>query len=565
MRNVSLLGLSVLLAACGEATLSTTTEPGDCLGCATPSATASSALSSVVALPQPGTIDAPQEGWALYDPSIDTTWNCGGTVLRPGVQAFKDYAARFGIVGNSYGGCQTGFHPIGQALDVYLDGSTVAALQPFADWLVANNGEMTRRLGIVQVIFNYRIWRSYSGGAGPQGGWGPYGGADHHTSHVHISFNEAGATGSTSFFTEVINGGGAHPVDAALPPFTVTAADLRLASVGGNRLLDTRNTGPLAPNVVTTAFTADQVGGASAVALGVTLVVPVADAFLSVAGTGVGSTSSVNAAAGTVRANQTLASLSGGAVSMLSNQLTHVVLDEQGRFGGSGAGFVALGPARALDTRAGAFLAAGEVRALPLGSVGVPASAVAAQLGLVALPRGAAGFISVLACGDGVTTSAVNFSTSQVASSSALAAVRGGAVCLFANVDTDVVVDVAGYYDAGGASLFLTEPARLLDTRTGEGGWVGRPLGGQVLRLELSGMPGWAGSSAVAFNLTSVEATAQNFARVWDCTGDPSHSNLNGTPGAAVATFGVVRSSGSLCVSTSAPQHLILDLVGVYR
>jgi GH25 family lysozyme M1 (1,4-beta-N-acetylmuramidase) len=359
---------------------------------------------------------------------------------------------------------------------------------------------------------------------------------------------------------------GAQQVAAALPAFTVAAGGLRLSSVGTQRLVDTRNTGALQAGQQVTAFTASQVGGAQAVSLGVTLIAPDADTFLSVTGgTGLSPTSSVNAKAGTVRANQTMVALTSAVASMRSLQRTHVVVDEQARFGASGAGFTAIGPTRVLDTRGAQPLAAGQVRVLPLGGAGVPASAVAAQLGLVALPRGAAGFISVIPCGEGVTTSALNFDASQVASSSALGSVRGGNVCLFSNVTTDVVVDLSGYFDVGGTSLFLSSPARILDTRTGEGGWSGMPTAGQVLRIELSAMPGWQGSSAVAFNLTGVGGLEQNFARVWDCTGAPTHSNLNGTPGTAVATFGVVRSTGSLCLVSNNPQHLILDLVGVYR
>lgn len=358
---------------------------------------------------------------------------------------------------------------------------------------------------------------------------------------------------------------GAVAVPARLPAFTVSASGLRLTSVGAERLLDTRATGALRGGVVTRAFSSSQVGGASAVALGVALVAPEADTFLSVfGGTSPAPTSTVNAIRGTVRANQTIVSLNSDVVSMLSPQTTHVVVDEQARFGTSGAGFTALGPTRALDTRGGAPLAAGQVRTVSLLPVGVPGSARAAQLGLAAIPRGQAGFISVVPCGAGVKTSAVNFDTTEVASSAALAAVSGGNVCLFSNVDVDLVIDVAGYYDAGGASLTLVQPARVLDTRTGEGGWKGRPSPNQVMRVELSSMPGWQGSSAVAFTLTGIDATAPGFARVWDCNGEASHSNQNATVGAVVATFGVVRSSGSLCITTLAPQHLVLDLVGVY-
>lgn len=565
-----------LFVACGDASLLTRHDEGsegtscsDATGIVTSGLT--SGRSSTNALPQPGTLVSALDGFAVYDESIDSTKHCGGTELREGVQAVAAYLARFGIIGKSYRGCQTGFHPVGQALDVYLDGSTVNGLRPFADWLTANGGEMARRLGVVQIFFNSRIWRSYDGGPGrPQGVWSRYNGADPHTGHIHVSFSEEAARGNTSFFSEVIRGevapSGAQQVTTGLPSFVVAAQGLWLSSVGNTRLLDTRASGALAPGEVRTAFTSAEVGGAEAVSLGVALVAPEGDSFLSVAGgSGISPTSTVNARAGTVRANQTIVSLASGVVSMRSLQRTDVVIDAQARFGRSGAGFQALGPARVLDTRGGDFLKAGQVRTLSLAPVGVPASAVAAQLGLAVIPRGAAGFLSVIGCGDAVETSSVNFDGAQVASSSALGAVRGGSVCLFSNVDADVVVDVAGFYDAGGASLSLVEPARVLDTRSGEGGWLGMPTAGQVLRLELSSMPGWQGSSAVAFNLTVVDGMSQGFARVWDCTGDPTHSNVNATPGEAVGTFGVVRSTGSLCVMTQNPQHLILDLVGVYR
>jgi hypothetical protein len=581
--NVLLMSF-LLLVSCADSVLTIQDEGGQKTFCSDneEKATVSSELTSrnaVTLLPAPGTLVTPAEGFASYDVSIDNTVNCGGLVLREGPQAFANYLRPLGIIGKSYQACQDGFHPIGQALDVYLNGSTVAGLRPFADWITANGGEMANRLGIVQVIFNRRIWRSYNNGPGRiQGAWGSYGGNDPHTGHIHISFSEAGATGSTSFFSEVIDGRIPQPpmppaptlsqqVAATFPSFTVSATGLRLSSVGANRLLDTRNTSPIEPGVVTRAFVSSQVAGATAVSLGVTLINPSGDTFLSVAGgTNAVSTSSVNAKANTVRANQTLVSLTSGVASMRTTQRAHVIIDEQARFSANGsAGFTALGPTRLLDTRNGQSLAAGEVRTVSLAALGVPATAVAAQLGLVAIPRGQPGFISVIPCGEGVSTSAVNFDGVQIASSSALGAVRNGNICIFSNVAADVIVDVAGYFAAGGASLSLTEPARILDTRSGEGGWLGMAGAGQVLRIELSSMPGWQGSSAVAFNLTSTDGREQNFVRVWDCAGDPQHSNLNGTPGTAVATFGVVRSAGSLCVMSTAPQHLILDLVGVYR
>jgi hypothetical protein len=162
---------------------------------------------SAIGLPDPGTLSSPEEGYAIYDENIDLVSACNNGEVRSGMGEVATYLAQFGIVAENYASCQTGFHPRGQALDVYVSGFD--GKQAFADWLTANDNEMARRLGIVQIVWNYHMWRSYDGGSGkPQGAFGNYGGSNPHTDHVHLSFGEAAAEGATSFFTEVINGGG---------------------------------------------------------------------------------------------------------------------------------------------------------------------------------------------------------------------------------------------------------------------------------------------------------------------------------------------------------------------
>jgi hypothetical protein len=176
-------------------------------GCATDSTDADLAAALGVGdLPLPGTLSSPIEGYAHYDASIDQTDICGGAHMRPGPQAFSDWLAPYGIVANTYGLCGSGFHPRGLALDVWIHGHD--AKEAFASWLTANHGEMARRLGLVQIIWNHSMWRSYDGGGSrPQGAWGAYGGDNAHTDHLHLSFGEAGAQAATSFFTDVIGGG----------------------------------------------------------------------------------------------------------------------------------------------------------------------------------------------------------------------------------------------------------------------------------------------------------------------------------------------------------------------
>ena len=155
-------------------------------------------------LPAPGSLSSPAEGFAAYDSSIDASGHCGDGSMRPGPQVFTDYVANFSISATTYPACG-GFHAFDQALDIWIFGHD--AKQAFANWLTANNSEMARRLGLTQIIWNHQMWRSYTGGSGPQGDWGPYNGGNPHTDHVHISFGEAGAQGVTSFFTEAIGHG----------------------------------------------------------------------------------------------------------------------------------------------------------------------------------------------------------------------------------------------------------------------------------------------------------------------------------------------------------------------
>ncbi len=56
---------------------------------------------------------------------------------------------------------------------------------------------MARRLGVMYVIYNRRIWGSYRAADG----WRHYAGANPHTDHMHISFSWPGARKQTSYWS----------------------------------------------------------------------------------------------------------------------------------------------------------------------------------------------------------------------------------------------------------------------------------------------------------------------------------------------------------------------------
>ncbi len=94
-------------------------------------------------------------------------------------------------------------HKDGRAWDWMLNVNNRADKRVAADflgWITGRGpsnvkGEMARRLGIMYVIFNRKMWSAYSGT------WHAYDGADPHTSHIHISLSWNGARAHTSFWT----------------------------------------------------------------------------------------------------------------------------------------------------------------------------------------------------------------------------------------------------------------------------------------------------------------------------------------------------------------------------
>lgn len=98
--------------------------------------------------------------------------------------------------------CSTGTseHKEGRAVDWMVNVNNTAQREAAADflsWLTADGGAEARRLGVMYVIYNSRIWSIYR----LSEGWRSYTGYSPHTDHVHISLSWAGARASTSFWS----------------------------------------------------------------------------------------------------------------------------------------------------------------------------------------------------------------------------------------------------------------------------------------------------------------------------------------------------------------------------
>ena len=137
------------------------------------------------------------------------------------------------------------------------------------------------------------------------------------------------------------------------------------------------------------------------------------------------------------------------------------------------------------------------------------------------------------------------------------------------------IADVAGWYDDGtgtsGAHYHPLTPARLLDTREGNGAPAAALSAGATLDLQVAGRGGVpaSGVSAVVLNVTVTEPKAVSFLTAFP-TGQvrPLASNLNFSGGQTVPNLVVVKlgSGGKVSLFNFAGGvHAIADVAGWYE
>jgi hypothetical protein len=89
-----------------------------------------------------------------------------------------------------------------------------------------------------------------------------------------------------------------------------------------------------------------------------------------------------------------------------------------------------------------------------------------------------------------------------------------------------------------------------------------------VLSLTVSGRGGSSASTGSAvLNIAAVDPTAAGFVTVYPCgEARPNASNLNFTAGLNIANTAVSRlgDSGRVCIYSSAPTELIVDITGYH-
>ena len=365
------------------------------------------------------------------------------------------------------------------------------------------------------------------------------------------------------------------------------------------RLVDTRNpNGPLGGPEIAAGATRTFVPSsapcgipttAAAYALNITVVPDSTLGYLTVwpAGQPQPLVSTLNSD-GRIKANAVIAPAgNNGAVSVFVTDSTHVIIDINGYFlpdnsQGAGLQFYPLPPCRVADTRGasgplgGPFLAGGATgRPFPVRSsnCNIPASAQAYSMNFTAVPHGPLGYLTVWPTGQGQPfVSTLNASTGAITANAAIIpAGSNGNISVFATNDTDLVIDVNGYFapaSAGGLDLYNVSPCRVIDTRNGGGAFTGtivvNPTGSTTGGSCLQHPP--TTPLAYVFNATVIPQGPLGFLTLWpDGQTRPVVSTLNALDGAITSNMAIVPTNNtSIDAFVTNPANLVVDIFGYF-
>jgi hypothetical protein len=245
---------------------------------------------------------------------------------------------------------------------------------------------------------------------------------------------------------------------------------------------------------------------------------------------------------------------------------------------------VPLPPCRILDTRgpSGTFgappILARVVRTIPIpsSSCNIPATAAAYALNVTVVPRtGSLGYLTVWPTGHPQpTVSTLNSPDGSVLANAAIVpAGLSGSINVFATNDTELVIDINGYFTLPATSslqFYPLAPCRVLDTRNANGTFGGPAIDGGAIRsfpILSSACNVPASAEAYSFNVTVVPHGLLGYLTAWP-TGQlqPLVSTLNSLDGTILANAAIVPAGagGSVNFFPSNTTDLVVDINGYF-
>jgi hypothetical protein len=250
----------------------------------------------------------------------------------------------------------------------------------------------------------------------------------------------------------------------------------------------------------------------------------------------------------------------------------------------AGLRFVPVTPCRIADTRnpagpfGGPFITGGTSRgfAVPDSACNIPATAQAYSVNVTVVPKGPLGFLTMFPCGQSLPlASTLNSIDGRVKAAAAIVpAGTNGGVCAFATQDTELILDINGYFvsDLSPSVLefYPLAPCRLVDTRNAAGSMGGPSLVGSASRTfpilsSPCNIP--ATAKAYSLNFTSVPKGPLGFLTTWPAgSSQPLVSTLNAITGAVTANAAIVPAgtNGDISVFVTQASDLVIDINGYF-
>jgi len=250
----------------------------------------------------------------------------------------------------------------------------------------------------------------------------------------------------------------------------------------------------------------------------------------------------------------------------------------------SGLTFVPVPPCRVADTRNPAWAFGGPALVgnatrefdIPNSACNIPSTAQAYSVNATVVPHGFLGFLTTFPCGQALPlASTLNATDGRVKAAAAIVpAGTNGGLCFFSQNDTDLVLDINGYFvpnsDPTALAFFPVTPCRVVDTRLAAG-----PLGGPALTtngtrtfpIQSSPCNLPATAKAYSMNFTAVPQGPLGFLTTWPADqAQPLVSTLNANLGGVTANAAIVpaAANGDISVFVSNPSDVVIDVNGYF-
>jgi DNA-binding beta-propeller fold protein YncE len=292
--------------------------------------------------------------------------------------------------------------------------------------------------------------------------------------------------------------------------------------------------------------------------------------------------STLNSLDGRIKANAAIIPAgTSGEISVYATSTTNVIVDVNGYFApvsGSTLAFYPLTPCRVADTRHDTyppglgppFLSAGQERAFPIldaATCNIPSSGVAAySLNFSVVPHGSLFYMTVWPTGETrpVVSTLNDIPGTIIANAAIVTAGTSGEVSVYPTNDTDLVIDINGYFAAagmgGGLSLYGVTPCRVIDTRIAGGAFNG------LLSPPVDVVDAACAASSLAqayvFNASVVPVGALGYLTLWpDGSSQPLVSTLNALDASISSNMAIVPTAdGEVDAYASGLTQLILDI-----